>query len=296
MYDLGRVLGCSSILYGAFTKPNHLNVSVIAGMAASAFTVRFMFPSFFIPEYLPVAGWVIPVSGLLVGVGTKLGSGCTSGHMLIGLARRSLRSLVAAATFTSVAMATAYIFDTAPSSTPSPSTPVSIDQSRKDFLTVVLALAYGSRFLLRNICYLPGNYFSQILAAYYSGFVFGLGLIVSGMASPGVTLGFLALPTIEKFNPSLLMVVAFGLIPNAFEYYMRGTNTAPTCVEKYSLPTDLTTITPKLVIGSAIFGVGWGLSGICPGPGVLSVFFNGINGLLWLGSFLAGYGGASFCF
>lgn len=301
-YDDGRVLGCSSLIYRAITSPSILTTGPVAGMLAGAAAVAAFFPAQYFPDYSALdpsisalGAWTVPVAGLLVGLGTKLGSGCTSGHMLIGLARRSLRSLVAVATFSSVAMLATYLTGAAPVTSPPPYTVASPSPLDVKLLLALVAATYATRYILRRFVYRPGSKFSQLVSSLFSGITFGLGLVVSGMASPGTTLGFLALPTPERFNPSLLMVMAFGLVPNLIEFSVKGTEPAPTCVEKYELPRDLTTITPRLVIGSAIFGLGWGISGICPGPGLLGAFFNGKNGLIWLATFLAGYGTASHC-
>ncbi|KAF5098907.1 hypothetical protein D0Z03_001126 [Geotrichum reessii] len=300
IYDDGRVLGCSSLLYRAITAPGIFTTGPVVGMIASAAAVSTFFPENFQPDYSALSpsvsalgAWTVPLAGLLVGVGTKLGAGCTSGHMLIGLARCSLRSLVAAATFTSVAMLTTFLTGAAPVSSPPPYTIVNPSPADIKFLFALLAATYATRHLLRKFVYRPGNAFSQFISSIFAGATFGLGLLISGMASPGTTLGFLALPTPSRFNPSLLMVVALGLVPNFIEYWIKREDPAPTCVDKYELPTDLTTITPRLVLGSAIFGIGWGISGICPGPGVLGAVLNGKDGLVWLATFLMGYGTAA---
>ena len=302
LYDNGKVLGCSSMLFNTFTNPTVFNVPVMAGLLASAFTVSKFLPQF-MPDYSALApssaafgAFTIPIAGLLVGIGTKLGSGCTSGHILCGLARRAVRSLVAVCTFTSVAVLTTNILDTAPSCGDVPChTVVAPSAGEVNLLLSVLGTVFVTRFLLQKFLYKQDSKLSQTVASLFSGFTFGLGLLVSGMASPGTTLGFLAVFP-PKFNPSLLMVMAFGLAPNVLEYTLRGVeNPCTSCVTGFDLPTK-TEIDYKLVVGSAIFGLGWGLSGICPGPGVLSVALNGSNGLVWLGTFLAGYFGATACF
>lgn len=296
-FDNGRVLGCSSILYGAFARPSIFNVPTVAGIAASAFVAKLFFPQY-LPDYstiVPLAGSTlatISISGLLTGVGTKLGSGCTSGHMLCGLARRSVRSLVATMVFTSVAVLTAYTFSTSPDCGAVPCYTVSSPSSDEiKLLLGIVAVMVAIRALLRL---LPKTKPAQFLVSSYSGFAFGSGLLISGMASPGTTLGFLAVAG-RKFNPTLAMVILFGIVPNAIEYWYRkenNTTATPTCVPKFELPTR-TDVDTRLVVGSAIFGVGWGLSGICPGPGMLSVVLNDFHGIAFLASFLLGYGTAT---
>jgi uncharacterized membrane protein YedE/YeeE len=108
---------------------------------------------------------------------------------------------------------------------------------------------------------------------FLSGLLFGFGLILSGMTDPSRILGFLDL--FGHWNPSIALVMggAIALTLPTFTYVrLRGRNLAGAAV---SLP-DRKTITPRLLIGSTLFGLGWGLSGVCPGPGVLIA----VNGLI----------------
>lgn len=293
LYTNGRVLGCSSITYGSVANPNPFNLPVTVGIGAGALLVKQFLPQY-VPDYGTVAaiapfGAITPlIGGLLTGIGTKFGSGCTSGHMLCGLARGSVRSLVASATFCTVAAITSYLLQTAPDCGPVPChTLVHPSQDEVTLLSSMTAIAVVTTVVLRQVLK-PGSKVSQAISSFYSGLLFAAGLVISGLANPANTLGFLALAP-PKFNPSLLMVMVFGVLPNAVEILYRGYNLPQgAAVSEFSLPSS-TKITPSLVVGSAIFGIGWGLSGICPGPGVVSAFLNGYQGLTWLGAFLGGY-------
>jgi uncharacterized membrane protein YedE/YeeE len=111
-----------------------------------------------------------------------------------------------------------------------------------------------------------------------SGLVFGLGLQVSGMANPAKVLGFLTFPNWETFDPSLMLVLLFGVIPNALHWYLlnktsksNGKKPSPRYPwEKWSVPTRKD-IDLRLIGGAAVFGIGWGLAGVCPGPAVVGV-------------------------
>ena len=108
---------------------------------------------------------------------------------------------------------------------------------------------------------------------FLSGLIFGFGLILSGMTDPLRIQAFL--DVFGAWNPSMALVMggAIALTLPAYTYVrLRGRNLAGIAV---TLP-DRKTITPRLLIGSALFGVGWGLSGVCPGPGILIA----VNGLL----------------
>jgi uncharacterized membrane protein YedE/YeeE len=123
------------------------------------------------------------------------------------------------------------------------------------------------------------------LFAFLAGLVFGIGLIVSGMSNPEKVLGFLDLA--GKWDPSLALVmggaVAVGL--GAFALAKRRQTTW------LGLPLLLPAarhIDRRLVIGSALFGVGWGLAGICPGPGLVLVGAGLPKGLIFVVAMLAG--------
>jgi len=107
-----------------------------------------------------------------------------------------------------------------------------------------------------------------ILVALISGVIFGLGLIASGMNDPAKVLGFLDIA--GNWDPSLalVMVSAIGVSAPAFAWTRRtSTSLLGTSMQ---LP-QRQAIDGPLLFGSAIFGVGWGLSGFCPGPGLLSI-------------------------
>lgn len=152
---------------------------------------------------------------------------------------------------------------------------------------------------------LKNNQFLQFLAGMNGGFLFGLGLFISGMARPAKTVGFLSIftdfPTFVKFDPSLLMIVIFAIIPNILVWRVtipqdandlvtsdENSKKRPILLQSYSLNFS-NIVLLKFLLGNVLFGIGWGLLGVCPGPGILAVFFNGTNGVAWLLAFLAGY-------
>ena len=106
------------------------------------------------------------------------------------------------------------------------------------------------------------------LFAFIAGLVFGFGLIVAGMVNPAKILGFLDLA--GKWDPSLALVmvgaIAVGLV--AFALARRRTMSA------LGLPMQLpaaSTLDTRLVGGSLVFGIGWGLAGFCPGPAIVAI-------------------------
>ncbi len=127
----------------------------------------------------------------------------------------------------------------------------------------------------------------NILFSLAAGLIFGLGLVVSGMANPAKVLGFLDLA--GTWDPSLAwvmcgaIVVAFG----AFAVAKKRTSSL------LGLPMQLPTargIDRRLVGGSLIFGIGWGLAGICPGPALVLLGAGLAQGLIFVGAMLAGMG------
>jgi uncharacterized protein len=102
------------------------------------------------------------------------------------------------------------------------------------------------------------------LAGLVCGFVFGWGLLISGMMRPAKVLAFL--DVFGAWDPSLLVVMAAALAVGSAGYAFVRPRT-PMFAPRNLWP-DKTTIDPPLVIGATLFGVGWGLSGLCPGPAI----------------------------
>lgn len=110
----------------------------------------------------------------------------------------------------------------------------------------------------------------QGLLALLAGLIFGLGLVISGMTNPDRILAFLDIAGI--WNPSLafVMVSAIGVSAPAFAYARR--NGRSLLGVELSLP-NRSHIPPRLLIGAGLFGVGWGLSGFCPGPAIVALAY-----------------------
>jgi len=123
----------------------------------------------------------------------------------------------------------------------------------------------------------------------FSGLLFALGLHISQMSHPEKVAAFFSFPDMQHWDPSLALVILFGVLPNLIENQMKGFTSPPSFADKFSLPTKtLQDVDTRFVVGAAAFGIGWGLTGICPGPAVLRAFFQPVWGALWVGGFWLG--------
>lgn len=125
------------------------------------------------------------------------------------------------------------------------------------------------------------------ISAFISGVWFAVGLSLSGMLNPFKVLAFLDITHIETWDPSLLMLLFGGLIPNTIAYKFIIKHNPPVLKDEHSLPRK-TEIDWKLLIGSVLFGISWGWTGVCPGPGWIGL--TALNG--WrIGGLAAGWWG-----
>ncbi|MBQ5947516.1 DUF6691 family protein [Massilia sp. ST3] len=123
------------------------------------------------------------------------------------------------------------------------------------------------------------------LTALFSGLVFGLGLVVSGLSNPAKVLGFLDLA--GRWDPSLLFTMGAALLAAAPAYALAKRRRRSLLGEPLRLP-SATAISRRLVLGSLVFGIGWGIAGYCPGPALASLATGGWKPLLFVAAMLAG--------
>jgi uncharacterized membrane protein YedE/YeeE len=126
-----------------------------------------------------------------------------------------------------------------------------------------------------------------LLAACLAGLVFGLGLIVSGMADPAKVLGFLDLA--GAWDPSLALVMAGAIAVGLIAFRIAGRRTSSLLGEEMRLPAARR-IDRRLVLGSLAFGIGWGLAGFCPGPALVALGMGEGKALLFVAAMLVGMG------
>lgn len=125
----------------------------------------------------------------------------------------------------------------------------------------------------------------QLLGACLSGVLFGVGLVVAQMANPAKVLAFLDVT--GAWDPSLALVMggAAGLTLLAFPWVLRRTH--PVLDERFHLPVA-TALDRRLLGGAAVFGLGWGIAGYCPGPVLVALSFGTAEPWLFVGALLAG--------
>lgn len=125
----------------------------------------------------------------------------------------------------------------------------------------------------------------QILMASMVGFLFGIGLIVSGMTDPAKVIGFLDLA--GNWDPSLAFVMGGAIVVGVFAFGVARKRERSLLGAPMRLPTA-TRVDRRLVLGSLAFGAGWGLAGYCPGPALASLASGGEEPLIFTLAMLAG--------
>jgi uncharacterized protein len=125
----------------------------------------------------------------------------------------------------------------------------------------------------------------QIVIALLSGMIFGAGLAISGMVNPAKVLNFFDIA--GTWDPSLIFVMAGALMVTAIGYRLAFRRRAPIFAPQFNLPTARN-LDARLIGGSALFGLGWGLSGFCPGPAIASLTTLSPEPVIFIIAMLAG--------
>jgi uncharacterized membrane protein YedE/YeeE len=107
-----------------------------------------------------------------------------------------------------------------------------------------------------------------IIASLVCGLVFGVGLVISGMTQPAKVLGFL--DVFGRWDPTLAFVIAGAIAVSAAGFALARRTSAPVFAARHLWPTRKD-IDQPLVAGAILFGIGWGLVGLCPGPAVVNI-------------------------
>jgi uncharacterized membrane protein YedE/YeeE len=125
----------------------------------------------------------------------------------------------------------------------------------------------------------------RLLTALISGIVFGIGMAISGMTNTKRVQGFLDF--FGAWDPTLAFVMGGGLLVTTIGYRLILRQPAPLFAEKFSLPTK-SAIDKPLLLGAAIFGIGWGLVGYCPGPALAGLTYGYAPTLTFIPAMIVG--------
>ena len=120
-----------------------------------------------------------------------------------------------------------------------------------------------------------------------SGIIFGAGLALGGMTDPARVRGFLDL--FGDWDPTLAFVMGGALIVMAVAWLVQRQMGKPLFADGFSLP-ETSDLTPRLIGGSALFGIGWGIAGLCPGPAVAALVIEPISAAIFVVAMVGGMG------
>jgi len=119
-----------------------------------------------------------------------------------------------------------------------------------------------------------------------SGIIFGFGLTVSNMTNPAKVLGFLDL--FGHWDPSLIFVMIGAIIASSPVFFLTKSKRKPLFAQSFSIP-EAKKIDTKLIVGSSLFGIGWGSVGLCPGPAISSLALLNNYSLAFIASMFLGF-------
>jgi uncharacterized protein len=125
----------------------------------------------------------------------------------------------------------------------------------------------------------------QLLVSLASGTIFGAGLALGGMTDPARVRSFLDL--FGAWDPTLAFVMGGAVLVMALAWLMQRQMLRPLFAESFSLP-DRNDLTPRLIGGSAMFGIGWGIAGLCPGPGFAALAIDPVSAAIFVAALMAG--------
>jgi uncharacterized membrane protein YedE/YeeE len=293
LYYTGRLTGLSGIVEGILLADAEdtkgWTLAYFMGLLSSGAVLYYVRPESFGSELqgMTLTPLAMAVAGIVTGFGTRLANGCTSGHGICGLSRRSPRSLAAVLTFMCTGALSAYV---------SRNTfiadlirhPVGITFEETAMQLVVpslvtmtgVATLFNKRFFLNQMFFgsdddKPSNRaisyqkLQDYAISFISAFTFGIGLGYAGMCNPERVLKFLDFTGKGGFDPSLMGVMGGGVLFNLVTFHVMAQDESKNI--KLDAHPENMKVDWRLIIGSAIFGLGWGLGGMCPGPGIVSL-------------------------
>lgn len=223
----------------------------------------------------------------LVGVGTKMGNGCTSGHAVCGVPRKSKRSIVATILFMVSAMAIATLRKYVPFlGEYNYDWNFLLSDYQKFAMALFTALGVLSVVLIIYRGIKEKELISKLecLVALGIGMIFGAGLLIGGMVRRTKIIGFLSLG--DGWDPSLLFIMVGALGVNFITFHFILKMKKPIIAVKFEIPTKKI-LDWNVIAGPIIFGLGWGICGFCPGPAMINMLYN-LNMLIFIFWFAVG--------
>ena len=127
----------------------------------------------------------------------------------------------------------------------------------------------------------------HLVSALLVGLIFGIGLILGGMTNPAKVIGFLDL--FGNWDPSLALVMGGAVVIGLITFKIAGGRSTSLIGEPMRIPTN-NDIDRRLVIGSLVFGAGWGLAGFCPGPALVAFGSGSLKATVFVAAMVAGMG------
>ena len=125
----------------------------------------------------------------------------------------------------------------------------------------------------------------QNVAALAGGTVFGAGLVIAGMTNPDKVLAFLTLN--QHWDPALIFVMGSAVVVATLGYWLIGKRGQPLFDSSFHAPTNQV-IDQPLLVGAGLFGVGWGISGFCPGPAIVGLLTLDLRAVVFIAAYLVG--------
>lgn len=298
----GRILGISGALKGVVENGDlsPWRLSFLGGLVAAGVVDGIWDPNQIAEPGVSLAKTVL--AGLLVGAGSAMGNGCTSGHGICGNSRMSPRSMAYTGIFMVSGFIVASVFNT------NGDLGINSDFSAIDNMVTPAAETLTRWLSIAGAATLGFLGIGQVasaaskkndgdktklhktldaLAEALAGFTFGLGLTVSGMRRAAKVSGFLS-ATRASFDPSLMLVMGGAMALSIPGFAIANKKKAPACTREFSIPKNRK-IDDKLMLGGVLFGAGWGLAGMCPGPAIVSLAARPTQKLAaWIVSVLGG--------
>jgi uncharacterized membrane protein YedE/YeeE len=125
----------------------------------------------------------------------------------------------------------------------------------------------------------------NIAVSFVCGLIFGLGLVISQMSNPAKVLNFLDFA--GTWDPSLAFVMGGAVVVAAIGFWLARSRKTPLLAQSFHLPSK-TNIDARLLCGAALFGIGWGLVGFCPGPALTALAFGRREPVLFVAAMIVG--------